>query len=47
MSIKLFPTILIILMALSAIVYGFNGDIKHTLYWSGAVILNYAVTYME
>ncbi len=42
---KLFPTILIVLDVAAAAVYGFDGDIRKTVYWIAAAVLTTAVTY--
>lgn len=42
---KLFPTILITLNFLAAIVYLFDGDWRHFGYWLSAAVLNICVTY--
>lgn len=45
MNPKLFPTILMILDVLAAIVWATNGDLRKTIYWLSAAILTAAVTY--
>jgi len=42
---KLFPTILITLDLLAAIVYLYNGDARHTIYWTAADVLTASITY--
>ena len=42
---RIFPTIIIGLSFLAAIVYLFKGDARHALYWFSAAVLNAAVTY--
>ncbi len=42
---KLFPTILIILDFCAAIVYAYQGDIRHSIYWASAGVLTICVTY--
>ena len=46
MKTLIFPTFLIILMALSAIMCGIEGNLKQCLYWAFACALNAVVTYM-
>ena len=41
----IFPTILIVLDVFAAVVYGFYGDIRHTIYWISAAVLTACVTY--
>jgi len=43
-SVKLFPTILIIIDFLAAFIYLVNFDYKHFLYWVAAGILTLMVT---
>lgn len=45
MSPKLFPTILIALDVLSALVYFCKGDFRHFIYWSACAVLTATVTY--
>ena len=45
MNDKLFPSILIILDVISAIVYLTNGDLRKTIYWIAAAILTASVTF--
>lgn len=42
---KLFPTILIALMAVSGIICFIEGDVRKGLYWIFAACLNATVTY--
>ena len=42
---KIFPTVLIILSLSAAIVCACHCDIRKTIYWLAAAILNAAVTY--
>jgi len=42
---KFFPTLLIILDIFAAIAYGFDGDIRKTLYWVSAAVLTICVTW--
>jgi hypothetical protein len=42
---KLFPTILIILDVLAAVMYVPSGDWRHVVYWLAAAILTFTVTY--
>jgi hypothetical protein len=42
---KVFPTILIILDVLAAIVYGCHGDIRRCVYWMAAAVLTATVTF--
>ena len=41
---KIFPYILVILDIGAAIVYLFNGDIRHAIYWFAAATLTASVT---
>lgn len=41
----IFPITLIVLDVLAAGVYLFNGDIKKTIYWIAAAVLNVCVTF--
>ena len=45
MSNYIFPVILIIIDLCAAGVYLFNGDIKKTVYWIAAAVLNICVTF--
>lgn len=45
MNVKLFPTILIVLDVLSAIVYIGQGDVRKTVYWLAAAALTISITY--
>ena len=42
---NVFPVILIILDICAAGVYLFNGDIKKSIYWVAAAVLNVCVTF--
>jgi hypothetical protein len=42
---KLFPTILIVLDILAAVVYGVDGDVRRAIYWGAAAVLTATVTY--
>jgi hypothetical protein len=42
---KIFPVILITLDVAAAIVYGYHGDVKHTIYWLAAATLTATVTF--
>jgi len=42
---KIFPTILIALDVLAAVVYGCIGDIRHAVYWFSAAVLTASVTF--
>lgn len=45
MNEKIFPTILMVLMLASAVVYATKGDMRKTAYWLAAVVLTFVVTY--
>ena len=45
MSAKLFPTILIALDVCASLVYLYNGDILHCVYWTACAVLTTTVTY--
>ena len=45
MSVKLFPTILIVLDIAAALVYLSKGDFRHFGYWMSAAVLTVCVTY--
>jgi hypothetical protein len=45
MSVKIFPTILIVLDVLAAIAYIPSGDWRHVVYWLSAAVLTVTVTY--
>ena len=45
MSVKLFPTILIALDVCASLVYLFEGDLRHFVYWTSAAVLTATVTY--
>ena len=42
---KVFPTILIVLDVLAAIVYLSKSDVRHFVYWIAAAVLTVTVTY--
>jgi hypothetical protein len=42
---KLFPTILIVLDVLAAVMYLPSGDWRHVVYWLAAAVLTFTVTY--
>lgn len=42
---KIFPLILIILQAVSAVPYALAGDWRQAVYWIAAAVLNIAVTF--
>ena len=42
---KIFPTIIIVLMLGASIVYVFDGNVRQSIYWLAAAVLNIAVTY--
>lgn len=44
-STKFFPTILIVLMTASAVVCGFDGDIRKVIYWISGAAITASVTY--
>lgn len=41
----IFPIVLIVLDALAAVVYLFDGDYKKCIYWIAAAVLNICVTF--
>ncbi len=41
----IFPVILIAIDICAAAVYGINGDLRKTIYWIAAAVLNAAVTF--
>ena len=45
MSTYILPTILIIIDLGAAIVYALNKDVKMTIYWIAAAVLNICVTF--
>ena len=45
MSVKLFPTILIALDVCASLVYLFEGDLRHFVYWTACAVLTTPVTY--
>ena len=42
---KLFPLVLIVLDVLAACVYGWQGDVRHAVYWLSAGVLTVCVTF--
>jgi hypothetical protein len=40
-----FPILMISLMTTAAIIYAFKGDVRHSVYWFAAAILNISVTF--
>lgn len=42
---KIFPLVLIVLQCGAAGVYGFGGNIRMTIYWLAAAVLNIVVTF--
>ena len=42
---KMFPVFLIIIDTCAGIVYACNGDMRKTIYWIAAAVLNAAVTF--
>ena len=45
MTAKIFPTILIALDVCASLVYLFEGDLRHFVYWTSAAVLTASVTY--
>ena len=45
MDTRIFPTILIILDILAAVVYWSDGDIRRVFYWIAAGVITASVTY--
>lgn len=43
---KIFPTLLIALDILAAVVYVYGGDTKHFVYWMSAAVLTLSVTWL-
>lgn len=43
---KFFPTIIIVLNILAALVYAYHGRWGSCAFWTGATICNFAVVYM-
>ena len=41
----IFPAALIVLQLCAAAVYGVQGDIRKTVYWAAAAVLNIVVTF--
>ena len=44
---KLFPLVLIVLDVLAACVYGWQGDVRHAVYWLSAGVLTICVTFQK
>ena len=42
---RLFPTVLIVLDVLAAVVFATHGDMRKIVYWLSAAVLTAAVTY--
>lgn len=42
---RVLPTMMIVLSILAAAGYAVNGDIRKTIYWAAAAVLNITVTY--
>ena len=42
---KVFPAIMILLDLMAALMCGFAGDLRKTVYWIAAAVLNAAVTF--
>lgn len=42
---KLFPTVLIVLSVAAALVCAAHGDVRRTIYWLAAAVLNASVTF--
>jgi len=42
---KIFPLVLIVLDLLAACVYGWQGDVRHAVYWLSAGVLTVCVTF--
>lgn len=40
-----FPCTLIVLSLCASVVYAWNGDVRHAVYWFAAATLNAAVTF--
>jgi len=45
MNDKIFPTIIIVLMIGAGAMYMWEGNLRQTMYWFAAAVLNIAVTY--
>lgn len=45
MIVKVFPTVLIALDVIVAVVYLYDGDYRKTIYWLSASVLTASVTY--
>jgi hypothetical protein len=45
MSVKIFPTVMILLSLGASFVYICQGDIRHAIYWFAAAVLNSAITF--
>lgn len=44
---RIFNVVILIMFAAATIRWGFNGNMKQTVYWASAFVLNYAVTFMK
>jgi hypothetical protein len=44
---RLFNIVILVLFALATIRWAFAGSLKQSLYWGGAFILNYAITFLK
>jgi hypothetical protein len=42
---KIFPAVLIVLDICAAVVYGWQGDVRHAVYWFSAAVLTITVTF--
>jgi len=42
---KLLPCTMIVLSALSSLVYSANKDVRHAIYWAAAAVLTASVTF--
>lgn len=42
---QIFPTVLIALDVCAALVYGWQGDVRHLIYWAAAATLTATVTF--
>ena len=43
--VQMFPTLLICLDVLAALIYGLDGDVRKLIYWLAAAVRTAAVTY--
>lgn len=44
---RLFNILILVLFACATVRWAFAGSLKQSLYWGGALILNYAVTFLH